>query len=161
MSKEYISKNELEQALRKEAAPLLHRYKRYLSVSVVVNELIGVVQRFPAANVVEVVRCENCIHRGKEDCPMRYGCECNDFCSSGKPREDKTNEYCDVNCAHWIKENELCYDPDASCFYAEYSCPYCGTLVNDRFELPKYCPECGKKMKSPLPEPPKEETNNE
>lgn len=89
MSKEYIPKDEVEQALRKAAAPLLYYYKRYLSVSVVVNELIGVVQRFPAADVVEVVRCENCIHWGKEDCP-----------------------------------------------------------------------ECGKKIKSPLPEPPMEETYN-
>lgn len=160
MSKEYIPKDELEQALRKEAAPLLHYYKRYLCVSNVVNELIGVVQRFPAADVVEVSRCENCIHRGKEDCPMRYGCECGDFCSRGKPREDKTKECYDVHNAHWIKESELCYDPDASCFYAEYSCSYCGTWVDDHHGLPEYCPECGKKMKSPLPESPKE-TNNE
>ena len=25
-------------------------------------------------------------------------------------------------------------------------CAYCGAWVNDRSELPKYCPECGKKM---------------
>lgn len=50
----------------------------------------------PAADVVEVVRCENCIHRGKEDCAMYYGCECgeqhtwetdNDFCSRGERRD--------------------------------------------------------------------------
>lgn len=49
MSKEYIPKDEVERALRKEATHLLRYYKRYMSVSDVVNELIGVVQRFPAA----------------------------------------------------------------------------------------------------------------
>ena len=73
MSKEYIPKDELEQALRKEAASLLYYYKRYLSVSAVVDELIGIVQRFPAADVAPVVhgrwieypvvhyfKCSNC-----------------------------------------------------------------------------------------------------
>lgn len=50
---------------------------------------VEAIKGLPAADVVEVVRYENCIHRGKEDCP-----------------------------------------------------------------------ECGKKMKSPLPEPPMEETYN-
>ena len=50
---------------------------------------VEAIKGLPAADVVEVVRCENCIHWGKEDCP-----------------------------------------------------------------------ECGKKMKSPLPEPPMEETYN-
>lgn len=141
MSKEYIAKDELVQALRKEAASLLYYYKRYLSVSVVVDELIGVVQRFPAADVVEVAQCEKCVNS--------HPCQ-----------EDKTNECCDVHSAHWIKENDLCYDPNASCFYAEYSCSYCGAWVNDQSGLPEYCPECGKKMKSPLPEPPMKETDN-
>lgn len=65
-------------------------------------------------------------------------------------RENKTNKYYDAHSAHWIKENELCYDPDALCFYAEYSCSYCGIWVDDRHGLPEYCPECGKKMKLPL-----------
>ena len=54
MAKEYIPKNDLEQALIKEAAHLLRYYKRYMSVSDVVEELIGVVRRFPAADVTEV-----------------------------------------------------------------------------------------------------------
>lgn len=54
MAKEYIPKNDLEQALIKEAAHLLRCYKRYMSVSDVVEELIGVVRRFPAADVTEV-----------------------------------------------------------------------------------------------------------
>lgn len=62
------------------------------------------------------------------------------------PAADKTDECCDVYRAHWIKRNDFCYDPDASCSYAEYSCSYCGIWVDDRYGLPEYCPECGKKM---------------
>lgn len=52
----------------------------------------------PAADVVEVVRCKECIWRGREECAMFYRCECgeqdtwetdNDFCSWG---ERKNNE---------------------------------------------------------------------
>lgn len=102
---------------------------------VVAKELM----KFPAADVV--VRCKNCVHS--------HPCQ-----------EDKTDECCDAHSAHWIKENDHCYDPDAYCSYAEYSCSYCGIWVDDRHGLPEYCPECGKKMKSPLPEPPMEETDN-
>ena len=44
----------------------------------------------------EVVRCKECIYRGREDCAMFYRCNCgeqhtwetdNDFCSYGKRRE--------------------------------------------------------------------------
>lgn len=47
----------------------------------------------PAADVVEVVRCKECIWRGGEECAMFYRCECgeqdtwetdNDFCSWGE-----------------------------------------------------------------------------
>lgn len=57
------------------------------------RDCIDLLDSIPAANVVEVVRCENCIRRGKEDCAMYYGCECgeqhawetdNDFCSWGE-----------------------------------------------------------------------------
>lgn len=55
------------------------------------------IKSIPAADVVEVVRCENCIRRGTEDCAMYYGCECgeqhawetdNDFCSWGERRDN-------------------------------------------------------------------------
>ena len=97
MSKEYTAKDELVQALRKEAASLLYYYKRYLSVSVVVDELIGVVQRFPAADVIPVVRCQDCVYARplKEmnyDYLCRYwnghSCNQNQFCSQGKRKED-------------------------------------------------------------------------
>lgn len=99
------------------------------------------IKSIPAADVVEAAWCENCVHS--------HPCQ-----------EDKTDECCDVHSAHWIKENDHCYDPDAYCSYAEYSCSYCGIWVDDRHGLPEYCPECGKKMKSPLPEPLMEETDN-
>ena len=49
-----------------------------------------------SADVAEVVRCKECIYRGREDCAMFYRCNCgeqhtwetdNDFCSYGKRRE--------------------------------------------------------------------------
>lgn len=61
------------------------------------GDLVDTFSDIPAADVVEVVRCENCIRRGKEDCAMYYGCECgeqhawetdNDFCSWGERRDN-------------------------------------------------------------------------
>lgn len=62
------------------------------------GDLVDTFAEIPAADVVEVVRCENCIRRGTEDCAMYYGCECgeqhtwetdNDFCSWGERKMDK------------------------------------------------------------------------
>lgn len=62
------------------------------------NNAIKIINNAPAADVVEVVRCENCIRRGTEDCAMRYGCEYgeqytwetdNDFCSWGERRDNE------------------------------------------------------------------------
>lgn len=53
------------------------------------------IQRLPAADVAEVVRCKDCRWRGREECAMFYRCECgaqntwetdNDFCSYGERR---------------------------------------------------------------------------
>lgn len=74
MAKEYIPKNDLEQALIKEAAHLLRYYKRYMSVSDVVEELIGVVRRFPAADVIEKKHgywIKRIVENEKEDYPIR------------------------------------------------------------------------------------------
>lgn len=47
---------------------------------------------FPAADVAEVVRCKDCVWRGREECAMFYRCDCgeqhtwetdNDYCSYG------------------------------------------------------------------------------
>ena len=62
------------------------------------GDLVDTFAEIPAADVVEVVRCENCIRRGTEDCAMYYGCECgeqhtwetdNDFCSWGERRDNE------------------------------------------------------------------------
>ena len=50
----------------------------------------------PIADVVEVVRCKECVLRGTDDCAMYYRCECgtqyswesdNDFCSYGERKD--------------------------------------------------------------------------
>lgn len=54
------------------------------------------IDNMPAADVVEVVRCKDCIWRGREECAMFYRCDCgeqhtwetdNDFCSYGERRD--------------------------------------------------------------------------
>ena len=47
----------------------------------------------------------------------------------------------------WIKDNDSFQtDDDYYCCYFDYNCSNCGEVVNDRYKLPKYCPECGAKM---------------
>lgn len=55
----------------------------------------------PDAAVAEVVRCKDCVWRGREECAMFYCCNCgeqhtwetdNDFCSYGA-RMDKEAEH--------------------------------------------------------------------
>lgn len=84
MAKEFIPKNDLEQVLIKEAAHLMHHYKRYLSVSDVVEELIGFVRRFPAADVIEVRHGRwICINKryGEYECSVCHGVDsnCSDY----------------------------------------------------------------------------------
>lgn len=92
MSKEYIGRKEAILAVR-------HAWAKGL-------EPTQYIEQIPAADVVEVVRCEDCIRRGTEgcamywdteDCAMRYGCEYgeqhtwetdNDFCSWGERRDN-------------------------------------------------------------------------
>ena len=63
------------------------------------NELLSRIAQeaeAPAADVMEVVRCKDCIWRGREECAMFYRCDCgeqhtwetdNDFCSYGERRD--------------------------------------------------------------------------
>lgn len=83
MSKEYIDREEAILAVR-------HAWAKGL-------EPTQYIEQIPAADVAEVVRCEDCIRRGTEDCAMYYGCECgeqhtwemdNDFCSWGERRDN-------------------------------------------------------------------------
>ena len=48
-------------------------------------------------DLIEVVRCKDCIYRGRVDCAMSYSCDCgeqhtwetdNDYCSYGERRID-------------------------------------------------------------------------
>ena len=55
------------------------------------------IAHMPTADVVEVVRCKDCIWRGREECALFYRCDCgeqhtwetdNDFCSYGEWRDE-------------------------------------------------------------------------
>ena len=46
----------------------------------------------------------------------------------------------------WIKDNNSLQTDDYYCCYFDYNCSECGNVVNNRYELPKYCPNCGAKM---------------
>lgn len=55
------------------------------------------IDNMPAADVEEVVRCKDCIWRGRGECAMFYRCNCgeqhtwetdNDFCSYGERRDE-------------------------------------------------------------------------
>ena len=46
----------------------------------------------------------------------------------------------------WIKNNNSLQTDDYYCCYFDYHCSECGKVVNNRYELPKYCPNCGAKM---------------
>lgn len=60
---------------------------------------------FPAADVAPVVRCKDCLWRGREECAMFYRCDCgeqhtwetdDDFCSYGE-RKEPDNEQSNRN----------------------------------------------------------------
>lgn len=46
----------------------------------------------------------------------------------------------------WVKNNDSFQTDDYYCCYFDYSCSECGAIVNDRYKLPNYCPNCGAKM---------------
>lgn len=69
----------------------IEHFGRDLETNTPCREFIGVNDR------VEVVRCKDCIYRGRVDCAMSYRCDCgeqhtwetdNDFCSYGERRID-------------------------------------------------------------------------
>lgn len=51
-----------------------------------------------------------------------------------------------VRHGRWIKDNNSLQTDDYYCCYFDYNCSECGKVVNNRYELPKYCPNCGAKM---------------
>lgn len=94
MSKEYID--------REEVIKIIEQYDLSSGSTLgchsgAIECAISAIEMLPAADVAEVVRCEDCIRRGTEDCAMYYGCECgeqhtwetdNDFCSWGERRDN-------------------------------------------------------------------------
>lgn len=82
----------------------------YFSSKDILNKAIGTDAYFQiksilfslkAAEVAEVVRCKDCVWRGREECAMFYRCDCgeqhtwetdNDYCSYGA-RMDKEDEH--------------------------------------------------------------------
>lgn len=63
MSKEYIERGAL---IKKLEDKIINPQTAFVN-----NVLIGLLKKAPAADVVEVVRCKDCIHRGHgNDCPM-------------------------------------------------------------------------------------------
>ena len=84
--KEYIDRVELIKVIGTDTAPF--------TTSMVIRHI----RNAPAADVMEVVRCKDCIWRGREECAMFYRCDCgeqhtwetdNDFCSYGERRNKK------------------------------------------------------------------------
>ena len=82
--KEYIDRSELIKVIGTDTAPF--------TISMVFRHI----RNAPAADVMEVVRCKDCIWRGREECAMFYRCDCgeqhtwetdNDFCSYGERRD--------------------------------------------------------------------------
>lgn len=82
--KEYIEKAAALEALSKSGVTCNMR----------AHKIVASIQ---AADVVEVVRCKDCIWRGREECAMFYCCDCgeqhtretdNDFCSYGERRDE-------------------------------------------------------------------------
>lgn len=57
-----------------------------------------------------------------------------------------------VRHGRWIKDNNSLQTDDYYCCYFDYNCSECGNVVNNRYELPKYCPNCGAKMDDELNE---------
>lgn len=75
------------------------------------HHLMRITKKQPTADVVKVVRCKDCKHRGTDDCPMYHeeyiawdddGClerdiiihdatESNSFCSHGERKSDENN----------------------------------------------------------------------
>ncbi len=95
MSKEYIDREEVIKTLEHYD---LSNGSTLGCHSGAIECAIFAIKMLPVADVVEVVRCENCIRRGTEDCAMYYGCECgeqhtwetdNDFCSWGERRDNE------------------------------------------------------------------------
>lgn len=80
LEKEYVEKN--------------HLIKTLINSNALYNSAVfHLIKREPTADVVEIVRCKDCILRNTDDCAMNYKCDCGsqyswendtDFCSWDK-----------------------------------------------------------------------------
>lgn len=90
-------------------------------------------------DIVEVVRCKDCINRSDCSVPNEEYCEWhqsfvkrNDFCSYGKKYEDVNKK------AKWID--------NSTGTLKTVKCSACGNTFQGYYENYPYCPRCGKKM---------------
>lgn len=85
MAKEYIERD-----------ALLQEVESRMGWSMSYDAIYGAIQEAPAADVVEVVRCKDCIKRKTQDCSMYYEADGeqyswevdDDFCSCGERRDN-------------------------------------------------------------------------
>lgn len=61
-------------------------------------------------------------------------------------RDTPTADVAPVKHGQWIKDNDSFQTDDYYCCYFDHICSECGKVVNDRYKLPNYCPNCGAKM---------------
>lgn len=92
--KEYIERERLKEAFNADLQTLQTLDEHTMDL------ILIEIDEAPAADVAEVVRCKDCVWRGREECAMFYRCDCgeqhtwetdNDFCSYGA-RMDKEDE---------------------------------------------------------------------
>ena len=92
--KEYIERERLKEAFNADLQTLQTLDEHTMDL------ILIEIDEAPAADVAEVVRCKDCVWRGREECAMFYCCNCgeqhtwetdNDFCSYGA-RMDKEAE---------------------------------------------------------------------
>lgn len=84
--KEYIERERLKEAFNADLQTLQTLDEHTMDL------ILIEIDEAPAADVAEVVRCKDCVWRGREECAMFYRCDCgeqhtwetdNDFCSYG------------------------------------------------------------------------------
>jgi hypothetical protein len=90
---EYIDREDLLKWMKEEKPKFYTEHGYFHGMTVGFDYAIKFVEQMPAADMVEVVRCKECVKRNTADCSMYYECDCgqqhtwetdNDFCSYGE-----------------------------------------------------------------------------
>lgn len=94
---------------------------------------------------IEERYCLPCKEAGKD----HNGCKCracwvDDMCGDVIDAPDA--DVSPVVHGRWIKDNNSLQTDNYYCCYFDYNCSECGNVVNNRYELPNYCPNCGARM---------------